>query len=118
MGNKALESLGLENDVFEDNALGKEPTCSIEASDRSPIYEDETCGSCEETTDWPLELGHTEASDQSPVSGYETGALGVETTNHTEASDQAPVSENNDSDSCMDEFDAIPPCSANAPIYS
>ncbi|CAL8152275.1 unnamed protein product [Prunus armeniaca] len=84
-------------------------TCSIEASDRSPIYEDETCGPCEETTDWPLELGHTETSDQSPVSGYETGALGVETTDHTEASDQAPVSENNDSDSCMDEFDAIPP---------
>ncbi|CAL2254677.1 unnamed protein product [Prunus armeniaca] len=42
----------------------------------------------------------------------EAGALGVETTGHTKASDQSPVSENNDSDSCMDEFDVIPflPC--------
>ncbi|KAI5350069.1 hypothetical protein L3X38_002960 [Prunus dulcis] len=39
----------------------------------------------------------------------EASALGVETTDHTEASDQSPVSENNDSDSCMDEFDGIPP---------
>ncbi|CAL9022545.1 unnamed protein product, partial [Prunus brigantina] len=92
-----LESLGLENDVFEDAALGKETTCRTEASDRSPIYEDETCGPCEETTDRPLEL------DQSPISGDEAGALGV-----TEASDQSPVSENNDSDSCMDEVDIIP----------
>ncbi|CAL9016991.1 unnamed protein product [Prunus brigantina] len=90
-----LESLGLENDVFEDAALGKETTCRTEASDRSPIYEDETCGPCEETTDRPLEL------DLSPISGDEAGAFGV-----TEASDQSPVSENNDSDSCMDEFDS------------
>ncbi|CAL8141056.1 unnamed protein product [Prunus armeniaca] len=92
-----LESLGLENDVFEDAALGKETTCRTEASDRSPISEDETCGPYEETTDRPLEL------DQSPISGDEAGALGV-----TEGSDQSPVSENNDSDSCMDEFDVIP----------
>ncbi|CAL8130892.1 unnamed protein product [Prunus armeniaca] len=92
-----LESLGLENDVFEDAALGKEMTCRTEASDRSPISEDETCGPYEETTDRPLEL------DQSPISGDEAGALGV-----TEASDQLPVSENNDSDSYMDEFD-LPP---------
>ncbi|KAI5350823.1 hypothetical protein L3X38_003714 [Prunus dulcis] len=72
----------LENDVFEDTALGKETTCRTEASDRSPISEDETCGPCEETTDRPLELNHTEASDQSPVSGDEAGALGVETTVH------------------------------------
>ncbi|BBN68278.1 transposable element gene [Prunus dulcis] len=88
--------------------------CSREGNDMSlkqvtsPISEDETCGPCEETTDRPLELNHTEASDQSPVSGDEAGALGVETTGHTEASDQSPVYENNDSDSCMDEFDAIP----------
>ncbi|CAL9017436.1 unnamed protein product [Prunus brigantina] len=99
-----LESLGLENDVFEDAALGKETTCRTEASDRSPIYEDETCGPYEETTDRPLEL------DQSPISGDEAGALGV-----TEASDQSPVSENNDSDSCMDEFDVIPPSALPLP---
>ncbi|KAI5353924.1 hypothetical protein L3X38_006818 [Prunus dulcis] len=46
-----LESLGLENDVFEDTAFKKETTCRTEASDRSPIYEDETCGPCEEMTD-------------------------------------------------------------------
>ncbi|CAL8991516.1 unnamed protein product [Prunus brigantina] len=51
-----LESLGLENDVFEDTALRKETTCRTEASDQSPISEDETCGLCEETTDHPLEL--------------------------------------------------------------
>ncbi|CAL9019655.1 unnamed protein product [Prunus brigantina] len=52
-----LESLGLknlglelENKVFEDTALEKETTGRIEASDRSPIFEDETCGLCEETT--------------------------------------------------------------------
>ncbi|CAL9017645.1 unnamed protein product [Prunus brigantina] len=99
-----LESLGLENDVFEDAALGKETTCRTEASDRSPISEDETCGPCEETTDRPLEL------DQSPISGDEAGALGV-----TEASDQSPVSEHNDSDSCMDEFDVIPPSALPLP---
>ncbi|CAL8999957.1 unnamed protein product [Prunus brigantina] len=99
-----LESLGLENDVFEDAALGKETTCRTEASDQSPISEDETCGPCEETTDRPLEL------DQSPISRDEAGALGV-----TEASDQSPVSENNDSDSCMDEFDVIPPSALPLP---
>ncbi|CAL9026722.1 unnamed protein product [Prunus brigantina] len=99
-----LESLGLENDVFEDAALGKETTCRTEASDRSLISEDETCGPCEETTDRPLEL------DQSPISRNEAGALGV-----TEASDQSPVSENNDSDSCMDEFDVIPPSALPLP---
>ncbi|CAL8163118.1 unnamed protein product [Prunus armeniaca] len=93
-----LESLGLENDVFEDASLGKETTCRTEASDRSPISEDETCGPYEETTDRPLELDHL------PISGDEVGALGV-----TKASDQSPVSENNDSDSCMDEFNVIPP---------
>ncbi|CAL9003170.1 unnamed protein product, partial [Prunus brigantina] len=99
-----LESLELENDVFEDAALGKETTCRTEASDRSPISEDETCGPCEETTDRPLKL------DQSPISRDEAGALGV-----TEASDQSPVSENNDSDSCMDEFDVIPPSALPLP---
>ncbi|CAL9010681.1 unnamed protein product [Prunus brigantina] len=99
-----LESLGLENDVFEDAALGKETTCRTEASDQSPISEDETCGPCEETTDRSLEL------DQSPISRDEAGALGV-----TEASDQSPVSENNDSDSCMDEFDVIPPSALPLP---
>ncbi|CAL8990261.1 unnamed protein product, partial [Prunus brigantina] len=97
-----LVSLGLENKVFEDIALRKEMTCRTEASDRSLISEDETCGLCEETTDCPLEL------DQSPISRDEAGSLGVETTCHTKASDQSPVYENNDSDSCMDEFDAIP----------
>ena len=43
-----------------------------------------------------------------PISGDEAGALGVKTTSCIEASDQSPVFENNDSDSCMDEFDAIP----------
>ncbi|CAL8175399.1 unnamed protein product [Prunus armeniaca] len=104
-----LESLGLENDIFEDTALGKETTCRTEASDRSPISEDETCGPYEETTDRPLEL------DQSPISGDEVGALDVETTGHTEASDQLLVSENNDSDSCMDEFNAIPPSALPVP---
>ncbi|CAL2277083.1 unnamed protein product [Prunus armeniaca] len=53
-----------------------------------------------------------------PISRDEAGALGVETTSHTEASDQSHIYENNDSDSCMDEFDAIPPlCPASAPIY-
>ncbi|CAL8157474.1 unnamed protein product [Prunus armeniaca] len=104
-----LESLGLENDVFEDNAFRKETTCRTEASDRSPIYEDETCGPCEEMTYHPLEL------DQSPISGEEAGALGVETIGHTEASDQSPVFENNYSDSCMDEFDAIPPSAMLVP---
>ncbi|BBN70448.1 hypothetical protein Prudu_1477S000700 [Prunus dulcis] len=81
-----LESLGLENDVFEDTAFRKETTCHTKASDRSPIYEDETYG-----------------------------ALGVETSGHTKASDQSPVYENNDSDSCMDEFDAIPPLPCQCP---
>ncbi|CAL8157464.1 unnamed protein product [Prunus armeniaca] len=107
-----LESLGLENDVFEDNAFRKETTCRTEASDRLPIYEDETYGPCEEMTYHPLDL------DQSPISGEEAGALGVETTGHTEASDQSPVSENNYSDSCMDEFDAIPPSALPVPQSS
>ncbi|KAI5342058.1 hypothetical protein L3X38_009933 [Prunus dulcis] len=76
-----LESLILENDVFEDTALGKEMTYHTKASDRSPISEDETFGLYEETTDHPLEL------DRSPISGDKAGALGVETTHHTEASD-------------------------------
>ncbi|KAI5322143.1 hypothetical protein L3X38_031215 [Prunus dulcis] len=76
-----LESLGLENDVFEDTTFRKETTCRTEVSDRWPIYEDETCGPCEEMTDHLLEL------DQSPISGEETGTFGVETTDHTEASD-------------------------------
>ncbi|CAL9005654.1 unnamed protein product [Prunus brigantina] len=97
-----LESLGLENDVFEDTALRKETTYRTKPSDRLHIYEDGTCGPCEETSDHPLEL------DRSPISEDEVGALGVETIGHTEASNQSPVSENNDSDSCMDEFDAIP----------
>ncbi|KAI5345912.1 hypothetical protein L3X38_013789 [Prunus dulcis] len=104
-----LESLGLDNDVFEDTAPRKETTCRTEASNRSPISEDETCGPCEETTDRLLELY------QSPISGDEAGALGVKTTSHTEASDQSPVSKNNDSDSCMDEFDAIPPSTLPEP---
>ncbi|KAI5347614.1 hypothetical protein L3X38_000501 [Prunus dulcis] len=73
-----LESLRLENEVFEDTALGKETTCRTEASDRSPIYEDKTCGLCEETIDRPLEL------NRSPIFGDEAGALGVETTDHIE----------------------------------
>ncbi|CAL2254352.1 unnamed protein product [Prunus armeniaca] len=106
-----LESLGLENDVFEDTAIRKEMTCRTEASDQSPISKDETCGPCEETTNRPLEF------DQSPISIDEVGALDVETTGHTEASDQSLVFENNDSDSCMDEFDAIPLCPASASIW-
>ncbi|CAL2236077.1 unnamed protein product [Prunus armeniaca] len=76
-----LESLGLENDVFEDTALGKETTYRTEASDRSPISEDETCGPYEEMTYRPLEL------NQSPISGDQAGVLGIETTGHIEASD-------------------------------
>ncbi|CAL8151504.1 unnamed protein product [Prunus armeniaca] len=101
----------LENNVFEDAALGKETTCRTEASDQSPISEDETCGPCEEMTDCPLEL------DQSPIYEDEAGALGVETTGHTEASDQSLVYENNDNDSCMDEFDAIPPSVLPVPQF-
>ncbi|CAL8115745.1 unnamed protein product [Prunus armeniaca] len=107
-----LESLGLEDDVFEDTALGKENTCRTEASDLSPISEDETCGPCEEATDRPLKL------DQSPISRDDVGALGVKTTGHTEVSDQSPVSENNDSDSCVDEFDAIPPFALPVPQFT
>ncbi|KAI5311004.1 hypothetical protein L3X38_026293 [Prunus dulcis] len=46
-----LENLGLEleNDAFEDTALGKETTGRTEASNQSPIYEDETCGLSDET---------------------------------------------------------------------
>ncbi|KAI5313792.1 hypothetical protein L3X38_042968 [Prunus dulcis] len=76
-----LESLGLENDVFEDTALGKETICRIEVSDRLPLSGDETCGPCEEMIDRPLE------HDQSPISGHEASALDLETTGHTEASD-------------------------------
>ncbi|CAL2234808.1 unnamed protein product [Prunus armeniaca] len=80
-----LQSLGLENDVFEDIAFRKETTCRTEASAQSPIYEDETCGLYEETTDRPLEL------NRSPISGDEAGALSDETTGHTKASDQSPA---------------------------
>ncbi|CAL8152966.1 unnamed protein product [Prunus armeniaca] len=51
-----LESLKLENDVFEDTALGKETTCRTKTSDWLPISENETCGLCEETIDCPSEL--------------------------------------------------------------
>ncbi|CAL9028508.1 unnamed protein product [Prunus brigantina] len=51
----------------------------------------------------------------SPISGDEAGALGVETTGRIEESDQSPVSENSDSDSCMDEVDAIPPSAVQMP---
>ncbi|KAI5332927.1 hypothetical protein L3X38_023056 [Prunus dulcis] len=88
--------LKLENDVFEDTALGKETTGCTEASHRSPISVDETCGLCEETTSRPLEL------DRSPIFGDEAGALGVKITGHIEASDRLPGSKNSDSDSCMD----------------
>ncbi|CAL2246602.1 unnamed protein product [Prunus armeniaca] len=98
-----LESLRLKNDVFEDTALGKETMCHTEASDWLPLSEYETCGPCEETTYRPSEL------DQSPISGDEAGALDVEMTGHTKASHQSTISKNNDNDSCMDEFDAIPP---------
>ncbi|KAI5326936.1 hypothetical protein L3X38_026332 [Prunus dulcis] len=102
----------LENDVFGDTVLKKETTGRIEASDWSPISEDKTCGLCEETTGCPLEL------DRSPISRDEACALGVETTGGTEASDRSLVYDNSDSDSCMDELDAIPPlCPASAPIY-
>ncbi|CAL9020794.1 unnamed protein product, partial [Prunus brigantina] len=73
-----LESLGLENDVFEDTALRKETTYRTEPK----------------MSDHPLEL------DRSPISGDEAGALGVETTGQTEASDQSPVSKNNDTVGC------------------
>ncbi|CAL8107557.1 unnamed protein product [Prunus armeniaca] len=76
-----LESLGLENDVFEYTALGKKTTYRTEASDPSPISEDETFGPCEEMTYRPLEL------NQSPISRDQAGVLGVETTDHIEASD-------------------------------
>ncbi|CAL2238091.1 unnamed protein product [Prunus armeniaca] len=47
-----LENLGLEleNDAFKDTTLGKETTGHTEASNRSPIYEDETCGLSDETS--------------------------------------------------------------------
>ncbi|CAL2257241.1 unnamed protein product [Prunus armeniaca] len=90
-----LENLGLEleNDVFEDIALGKERTDRTKARDRSSISEDKTCGLCEETIGRPLEL------DQSPIYGDEVNVLGVETTNRIEASDRSPVSKESDSDS-------------------
>ncbi|KAI5311326.1 hypothetical protein L3X38_000380, partial [Prunus dulcis] len=75
----------------------------------SLIYENETCGLYEETTDRYLEL------DQSSISKDETGALGVETTARIEASDQSPVFENSDSDSCTDEFDSISPSALPVP---
>ncbi|KAI5349991.1 hypothetical protein L3X38_002882 [Prunus dulcis] len=53
--------------------------------------------------------------DRSPISGDEANALGAETTGRTEASDQSPVSENGDSDSCMDELNAIPPFALPVP---
>ncbi|CAL8082255.1 unnamed protein product [Prunus armeniaca] len=92
-----LEILELENDVFEDTALEKEMPGSTEASDWSSIYENETCGLCEETTDHPLKL------DRSPIYKDEASALSVEMIGHIEVSDQSPVYENNDSDSCMRE---------------
>ncbi|XP_020412249.1 uncharacterized protein LOC109947149 [Prunus persica] len=92
-----LESFILENDVFEDTALGKEMTYHTKASDRSPISEYETCGLYEETTDHPLEL------DRSPISGDEAGALGVETTDHPLELDRPPISGDEA------EFGAIPP---------
>ncbi|KAI5311340.1 hypothetical protein L3X38_000081 [Prunus dulcis] len=90
-----LEILELENDVFEDTVLEKETAGRTEASDRSRISKNQTCGLYEETTGRPLEL------DRSPISGDEAGALGVEMTSHIEARDQSPVSENSDSDSCI-----------------
>ncbi|CAL2272719.1 unnamed protein product [Prunus armeniaca] len=106
-----LENLGLEleNNVFENTTLEKETTSRIEASDRSPIFEEETCGLYEEMTSRPLEL------DQSPISGDETGALDVETTSRIETSDQSTISENSDSDSCMDKVDAIAPSALPMP---
>ncbi|CAL2252490.1 unnamed protein product [Prunus armeniaca] len=50
-----------------------------------------------------------------PISGNEAGALGVKTTGCIEASDQSPVFENSDSDSFVDEFDAIPPSALPVP---
>ncbi|CAL8170053.1 unnamed protein product [Prunus armeniaca] len=109
-----LENLGLEleNNVFEDTILEKEMTSRTEASDRSPIFEEETCGLCEEMTGHPLEL------DQSPISGDEVGVLGVETTGRIETSGQSTVSENSDSDSCMDEVDAIAPSALLVPQFT
>ncbi|KAI5337586.1 hypothetical protein L3X38_016857 [Prunus dulcis] len=80
--------------------------CSREGNDRSPIYEDETCGLCEETIGRPLEL------DWSPLSGDEACALSVEMTCRIEGKDLSHVSKNSNSDSCVDESDAIPhfPC--------
>ncbi|KAI5336014.1 hypothetical protein L3X38_026148 [Prunus dulcis] len=114
-----LESLGLENlrleldnDVFEDTALVKETTGYTEASDRSPISKDETCGLYEGTTGRPLEL------NRSPISGDEACALGVKTTGRTEGSDRSPVYENSNSDSCMDELDATPPSAMPVPQFT
>ncbi|CAL2227459.1 unnamed protein product [Prunus armeniaca] len=73
-----LEILELENDVFEDTTLEKETPGRTEASDWSSIYENETCGLCEETTDHPLKLY------RSPIYKDEAGALGVEMTSHIE----------------------------------
>ncbi|CAL2264948.1 unnamed protein product [Prunus armeniaca] len=83
-----LENLGLEleNDVFEDTALGKKTTSCTEASDWSPIFENETCARVLD-----------------------------ETTDHTDVSDWSPVSESSDSDSCMDELNAIPPFALPVP---
>ncbi|KAI5323904.1 hypothetical protein L3X38_032977 [Prunus dulcis] len=101
--------------ITGEGTISVTPTLSLssaycsEASDRSPISEDETCGAYEEMTNPPLEL------DQLPISGDEAGAVGVETTVHTEASDHSPVLENNESDSCIDEFNAITPSALPVP---
>ncbi|CAL2268806.1 unnamed protein product [Prunus armeniaca] len=109
-----LENLGieLENNVFEDTTLEKETTGRTEASNQSPIFEDETRGLCEETTSRHLEL------DRLPIYGDEAGALGVETTSRIEVNDQSHVYENSDNDSCMDEIDAIPPSALPVPQYT
>ncbi|KAI5313049.1 hypothetical protein L3X38_042223 [Prunus dulcis] len=93
-------------------AFGKETIGRTKASDQSPISEDETCGLYEEMTCRPLEL------DQSPISGDEAAALGVEMTALIEASDQSPVFKNSDSDSCVDEVNAIPPSALPVPQSS
>ncbi|CAL2260165.1 unnamed protein product [Prunus armeniaca] len=94
---------GEKGNELENTALEKDMTCRTKASNRLPISEDETCDLREETTGRPLKL------NQLPISEDEASTLGVKTISRTEASNQLPVYENNDSDSCKDEFDAIPP---------
>ncbi|BBN67221.1 transposable element gene, partial [Prunus dulcis] len=101
MGNE-LESLGLENDVFKDTALGKETICRTEASDRSPISDDETCGPCEEMTDRPLDSTSRPYLEMKQVFSVSKRPVTLKQVTSRLYS-------------CMDEFDAIPPSALPVP---